>query len=84
MLYEVITGKGTDEDQGNDKLLALLEEMGEWFEDNIGRRHGGISCQSIVGEAGPENSRNICGGILSETYRQAMKILSDHGSYNFV
>jgi len=71
-------GKGTEEDQGNDKLFILLEEMTGWFEDNIGKRHGGISCQSIVGEAGPENSKSICGGILSETYAQTMKILSEH------
>lgn len=72
-------GKGTDEEKSNEDLMLMLEELTDWFEDQIGMRHSGITCQAIVGEAGPEASRGICANILSETYAQTIKILADHG-----
>lgn len=72
-------GKGTDEESGNADLMLMLEELTDWFRDEIGKRHSGITCQSIVGEAGPEASRSICAGILSETYAKTMQLLADHG-----
>lgn len=72
-------GKGTDTETGNEDLMLMLEEMNDWFQGRFGERHGGITCQAIVGEAGPQASRSICAGILSETYAQTLRILSDHG-----
>ena len=72
-------GKGTDEEKSNEDLMLMLEELTDWFEKQIGKRHSGITCQAIVGEAGPEASRSICANILSETYAQTITILSDHG-----
>ena len=72
-------GKGTDGEADNEDLMLMLETMNDWFQGQIGERHGGITCQAIVGEAGPEASRSICGGILAETYAQTVKILTDHG-----
>ena len=72
-------GKGSDEETGNADLMLMLEELGDWFQDEIGSRHGGTTCQAIVGDAGPEASRGICAGILSETYSRTIDVLSDHG-----
>lgn len=73
------TGKGTDEDTGNADLMLMLEALTDWFADEIGARHSGITCQAIVGEAGPEASRSICANILSETYARTINVLADHG-----
>ncbi|GAB6908137.1 conserved hypothetical protein [Desulfosarcina cetonica] len=72
-------GKGTDTETGNEALMLMLEEMNDWFQSRFGEHHGGITCQAIVGEAGPQASRSICAGILSETYAQTLQILADHG-----
>ncbi len=72
-------GKGTDEEKGNEDLMLMLEEVTDWFADQIGTRHSGITCQAIVGEAGPEASRSICAGILSDTHARTMQLLADHG-----
>jgi len=72
-------GKGTDESPGDDRLLLMLEKLNDWFEETYGRRYDGISCQAIVGEAGPEASRSTCGGILAATWAKTVEILSEHG-----
>jgi hypothetical protein len=72
-------GKGTDEEEGNEDLMLMVEELGDWFHDAFAAEHAGITCQAIVGDAGPQASRNICANILSETYSRTIKVLSDHG-----
>ena len=71
-------GKGLDDEKENPILLLMLEEMNDWFQNEFGTRYNGITCKAIVGEAGPEASRNICGNILSATHSQLLKILSNH------
>ena len=71
-------GKGTDEEKQNEALMLMLEELTDWFDEKIGKRHSGITCQAIVGEAGPQASRNICANILSETYSRTLDVLSAH------
>jgi hypothetical protein len=72
-------GKGADEERGNEDMLLMLEELNEWFQNGFGARYGGISCQAIVGESGPQASQIICSDILTATYSRTMEILSDHG-----
>ncbi len=72
-------GKGADEEKGNETLPLMLEELNDWFQNDFGSQYGGISCQAIVGEVGPQASRSTCANILSSTYSQTMKILADHG-----
>ncbi len=72
-------GKGTDDEQEKDILPLMLEEINEWFQNEIGQRYQGITCQSILGDADPQKSRNTCGRILAATYTQTMNILCDHG-----
>ncbi|MDD5207558.1 MAG: C-GCAxxG-C-C family protein, partial [Desulfobacterales bacterium] len=72
-------GKGSDEEPANEDLLMMLEELIEWFQNDFGQRYGGISCQAIVGESGPQASRSTCANILSATYSRTVEILSGHG-----
>jgi hypothetical protein len=72
-------GKGQDDETGSDRLMLMLEELSDWFDERIGARHGGIACETIVGEAGPEAARQRCGAIVAETYTKVLEILSANG-----
>ena len=71
----LFAGKGSDEEQGSERLMAMLQELSEWFSDRIGGQYGGIECQAIVGEEGPAAARRRCGNILAETHAKVMEIL---------
>jgi len=72
-------GKGTDEEQGSDRLMLMLQELSDWFEERVGGAYGGIVCDIIVGEDGPPAARRRCGTIVAETYTKVLEILSANG-----
>lgn len=72
-------GKGGDEETGSESLPLMLQELSDWFEEQVGRAHGGIVCETIVGEAGPAASRQICGQIVADTYAKTLEILTENG-----
>jgi hypothetical protein len=78
----LFAGKGSDEEQGSERLTAMLEELSEWFSDRIGGQYGGIECQAIVGEEGPAASRQRCVAILAETFSKVVEVLVTSG-YDF-
>lgn len=53
----------------------MLQELNDWFGQHTGCGPTDMSCDAIVGEAGPEASRQRCGAILTETYRKVMELL---------
>ena len=59
-------------------LLALYAGKGS-DEETESDRMGLMSCDAIVGESGPEASRQRCGTILAATYAKVMEILSTNG-----
>jgi hypothetical protein len=72
-------GKGQDDEAGSERLLLMLQELTDWFEGQVGRPHGGIACETIVGEAGPAASRQLCGTIVADSYAKVLEILSANG-----
>jgi len=72
-------GKGSDDEAASERLLTMMEELSDWFAEQVGGRHGGITCEAIVGEAGPEASRQTCGTVVSETFEKAVEILMVNG-----
>jgi hypothetical protein len=75
----LFAGKGSDEEQGSEKLMVMLQELSDWFSEHVGGRYGGIECQAIVGDEGPGAARQRCGEILGETYAKVMEILVSNG-----
>ena len=57
----------------------MMQELSDWFEERVGAIHGGITCEAIVGDAGPDASRQTCGAMVAETYEKAMEILMQNG-----
>jgi hypothetical protein len=72
-------GKGADHEPGTERLLLMLQELSDWFEEHVGSRHGGISCDRIVGADGPAAARQRCGAIVADTYVKTLEILSANG-----
>lgn len=78
-LLALYAGKGDDTETASEALPLMLTELSDWFSEQIGAAHGGITCDSIVGEDGPDASRQRCGGIVADTYEETMEILMTHG-----
>jgi hypothetical protein len=71
-------GKGTDMEEGDDKLSLMLEALHVWF-FAITEQYGGTTCGDILdGECGqPDQSR--CGGLMAGAFAQVREILADNG-----
>jgi hypothetical protein len=74
-LLALYAGKGSDEEVPSERLDLMLQELNDWFATRTGCDHGDMSCDVIVGEAGPAASRQRCGALVAETYAKVMAIL---------
>ena len=76
-LLGLYAGKGTDDEYEDERLKYMLKDLGDWFEQTIGSRYGGISCEVIVGDR--TEIRQRCGTIVAETYAKVMELLAASG-----
>jgi hypothetical protein len=75
-LLALYAAKGSDEETPSERLDLMLQELNDWFAARTGCEHGDMSCEIIVGEAGPVASRQKCGTLVAETYTKVMEILA--------
>ena len=74
-LLALYAAKGRDAESESDRLFLMLNELTDWFDQQVGARYGGRACETITGEDGPAAARQRCGGIVAETFAKAMEIL---------
>jgi hypothetical protein len=74
-LLALYAGKGSADEAPSDRLMIMLQELNDWFCQHTGCTQKDMSCDAIVGEAGPVASRQLCGAIVAETYGKLMEIL---------
>jgi hypothetical protein len=72
-------GKGSTDEAPSDRLDLMLQELNDWFGGHTGCSADDMSCDAIVGEAGPQASRQQCGSILQDTYGKVLEILTTNG-----
>lgn len=72
-------GKGDDHEEASEKLPVMMQELSDWFHDTVGGQYGGITCEAVVGEDGPEASRQKCGAMVAEAYDKTIEILLSNG-----
>jgi hypothetical protein len=75
-LLALYAGKGGDEETPSERLDLMLQELNDWFAARTGCEQGDMSCEIIVGEAGPVASRQKCGALVADTYAKVMEILA--------
>ena len=79
-LIAFFAGKGSDEEEEDDRLMLMISNIVEWFEDNIGHKHNGIKCDDILGEDGIQKlDLSICANIIIDTYTVVTMILEENG-----
>jgi hypothetical protein len=74
-LIAFYAAKGADDEIESDRYLLMQDELTQWFSENVGARHGGITCETILGMDTPQSAMLKCGNIVSDTYEKAMEIL---------
>ena len=73
-------GKGADDEKESEKLLPMLEELGDWFQQDIGANYAGTRCREIVGDlVGTDDGKQICGSIIFQTFGKVNEILAENG-----
>jgi hypothetical protein len=73
-------GKGADDEEESEKLLPMLEDLGDWFRQDIGAKYAGTRCKEIVGDkVGTDDGKQICGTIIFQTFGKVNEILADYG-----
>lgn len=69
-------GKGADSEEESEKLLPMLQDLGDWFRQEIGAKYNGTRCKDIAGDlVGTPAVKQICGGIILQTYQKVNEIL---------
>jgi len=72
-------GKGADDEEESEKLLPMLEELGDWFQLKIGAKYAGTRCNEIVGDlVGTLDGKQICGSIIFQTFGKVNEILASN------
>ena len=73
-------GKGAEEEEESAKLLPMLEELGDWFRQDIAAKYSGTKCKEIVGDlVGTDDGKQICGSIIFQTFGKVNEILASNG-----
>jgi hypothetical protein len=74
------SGKGDDREVESENMLPMLQDFGEWFHGEIGRKYNGTACQNIAGDmVGTIEGKELCGGIILETFNKVNEILLSYG-----
>jgi C_GCAxxG_C_C family probable redox protein len=72
-ILSLYSGKGTDDEDENFRLMGMLQELGEWFQETYGSMYGGINCDIITEDGSLRNER--CGPLVAGTYNKVIEIL---------
>ena len=73
-------GKGSDSEVESEKLLPMLQDLGDWFQGQIGDNYNGTRCKDIVGDlVGTPEGKQICGSVLFQTFEKVNSILEENG-----
>lgn len=72
-------GRQPGDEKPSEMLLPMLQELGEWFDEEIRGRYKSTRCKDIVGDLirTPEGNQ-ICGGLLLKTYAKTHEILASY------
>ncbi len=67
-------GRGTPEESEDPGLNAAIRCLVEWFEQDVGTRHGGIDCSTILA-GDPRNRLSRCPEIVASVHAKVQELL---------
>jgi hypothetical protein len=67
-------GRGTPEETEDPGLHAAIRCLVEWFEEDAGKRYGGIDCATILG-GDPRNRLGRCPEIIGAVHQKVQELL---------
>ncbi len=67
-------GRGTPEESEDPGLNAAIRCLVEWFEEDVGKRYGGIDCATILA-GDPRNRLSRCPGIVGSIHEKVQELL---------
>lgn len=77
-LLALYSGRGLPEEEPDPRLNLMIQELHEWFSDELAGCYGGVHCSQILDDS-PANQKARCPGIVTKTYDKVKSILIDHG-----
>ncbi len=77
-LLGLYAGKGTPEEQEDERLNLMLLSLVEWFTQTIGEQYNGIHCDQIL-EGKQSNIPQRCPGIIQAVYQKTKELLVEYG-----
>lgn len=73
-------GKGSDNETESDKLLPMIQDLGEWFKQKTESKFKGTRCKDIAGDlVGTPEGKQICGKLIFDTHNKVNEILTTYG-----
>jgi C_GCAxxG_C_C family probable redox protein len=77
-LLGLYAGRGTPEEQEDEKLNLMVSELVDWFSEEYGKLYGGIRCEIILGDD-PRNRMARCPNMVLGTYEKVKALLIEYG-----
>ncbi len=77
-LLGLYAGRGTADEEEDERLNLMISELVEWFSGEYGRTYGGIRCENILGDD-PAARTTRCPGLVLGTYNEVKALLAKHG-----
>lgn len=71
-------GKGEAEEMEDPQASAMIQELIQWFQENIGATYGGCDCNHIL-EGNPANKMQRCPEVVEGVFNKCVEILQEHG-----
>ena len=77
-LLGLYAGRGTPEEQEDEKLNLMISELVDWFSEEYGKLYGGIRCDIILGDD-LGNRPTRCPNMVFGSYGKVKTLLSEYG-----
>ena len=72
-LLGLYAGKGLPEEPEDEKLNLMISELVDWFTEEFGKLHGGIRCETILGDD-PRSRSTKCPNLAIRNLREGKSL----------
>ena len=80
IVLALYAGKGNDDENEKKYFLPMLQDVNDWFREEIGTKYNGTRCKDIVADlVGTPEGKQICGEVVLLTYAKINDILTVYG-----